>query len=439
MVLSDATSSVPVSFTAAADELSKVTVEITPLGSSQVIASNQLTNIKATTLNRVNLGVPFPGSKDAPTGIYTVTYKMTSKAGEQQTGTYNINVVNNLTSIPCTYTSALPTGKTVWVRLYLPKGEDLPANDNTIYITGSFGAREGGTDWDGGNGPHKFTRLSDNCYEIAMHLVEGDQFKITRGTWDKQMTTGSGQDSDNIVYKNEKSIQIIVRNWKDRPLVPFELLDIPSSAVKSGMLTVVADLDKDIQAKDDNYYLVEKGATSLANAIKMVPFSEANKVAAAAPRKAGVEYVVVKGDASSTGKNRYGFAQTATWDGKTNPARIAVGSFGDAAFTLGNKIVMVGNATPGDWGASSGQDYTKTAPGKYSITIDLKTDSNYLLLPEYNQWNDKWGVGAGTVTQGTLASQGGGSDFSTKGLAAGRYKIDVDFTVGTGTYKLTKL
>ncbi|GAB2538305.1 cadherin repeat domain-containing protein [Rufibacter soli] len=444
VVVSDASTSVPVSFTAAGTDLEKVIVEITKQGSTTVVGSNTLSNIKANSLNRVSLNVPFQSNDKAPSGIYTVNYKMISKAGEQNVGSYDINIINNMSPVFCTYTNALPSGKTVWIRLYVPNGATLPANDRTVYLTGSFGSREGGSDWDGGGGPHKFTQLSPTCYEIAMHLENGDKFKITRGNWDKQMTTATGAEYSDFTYNGESAFSATAFNWKDRPTVAptspaGEILNVPAEAVKSGMLTFVATLATGLDAKSGDYYVVEKGATNINSGVKMVAFEGANKVAAAVAKKPGVEYVVVKGNAAATGKNRYGFLQSAVWDGKTNPVQVTVGTFGQAGFALGNKIVIVGGATPGDWGASSGQNFTKTGEGKYSITIALKADSEYLLLPEYNQWDDKWAFGSGTPSAGTFDAQGSGPNFSTKGLAAGTYKIDVDFTTGTGTYKLTKV
>jgi hypothetical protein len=445
VVVSDANTNVPISFKASGTDLERVTVEITPQGSSTVIASNSLNKITSENLNRVNMTVAFPGNDVAPSGLYTVNYKMIAKNGEQSVGTYDINVVNNVAPVLCDYTSALPNGKTVWIRLYVPEGETLPTTDNTIYLTGSFGTREGGTDWDGGgaSNPHKFTRLTSTCYELAMNLVSGDEFKITRGNWDKQLATATGAEGSNIKYNGESSISITVYNWRDKPTVTpkataGEILNIPAEAVKSGMLTVVATLATGIDAKSGDYYVVEKGATNITNGYKMIAFEESNMVAAAVPKKSGAEYIVVKGNAASTGRNRYGFVQSAIWDGKTNPLRINVGTFSAPAFTLGNKIVIVGGATPGDWGVTSGQNFTKTAEGKYSITIDLKANSEYLLLPEYNQWDNKWGFGAGNASKGTFAVQGSGSNLNTNGLTAGRYKIDVDFTTGNGTYTLTK-
>jgi hypothetical protein len=276
-----------------------------------------------------------------------------------------------------------------------------------------------------------------------MNLATGDEFKITRGNWDKQLATASGAEGANVRYNGESTIPITVFNWRDRPTVTptsaaGEILNIPAEAVKSGMLTFVASLASGIDAKSGDYYVVERGATSVANGYKMVAFEEKNMIAAAVPKKEGVEYVVVKGNATATGKNRYGFVQSAVWDGKTNPARVTVGTFGPAGFTLGNKIVIVGGATPGDWAATSGQNFTKTGEGKYSITIPLKANSEYLLLPEYNQWGDKWGFGSGTSAKGNFDNQGSGGNFTTNGLTAGTYKIDVDFTVGNGSYTLTK-
>lgn len=445
VVISDNNSSVPVSFTASATDMEKITVEITPQGSDTKVAEGNLRNIRSNRLNRVTMSVPFPSNDEAPSGLYTVRYKMFSKSGEQTFGSYDINIINNLSPVYCEYTSNLPSGKTVWIRLYVPQGETLPANDNTIYLTGSFGTREGGADWDGGgaSSPFKFTRLSPTCYELAMNLQSGDKYKITRGNWDKQMATPTGAEYSDFTYNGESTVQLTAFNWRDQPTVTpetqqGETLNVPAEAIKPGMLTVVADVDGAIDVNSGDFYVIEKGATNLTNAYKMTAFEEGNKLAAAVAKKSGVEYIVVQGSAQATGKNRYGFVQSAVWDGKTNPVRVTIGTFGDAAFTLGDKIVIVGGATPGGWGADAGQDFTRTTPGKYEITIQLNADEEYLLLPDYGQWGDKWALGSGTATEGVFDIQGNGPNLTTKGLAAGTYKIQVDFTTGNGSYKLIK-
>ncbi len=207
--------------------------------------------------------------------MYTVQYKMVSKAGAQSSGTYDINVINNVSPVLCEYTKALPAGKTTWVRLYVPQGATLPTTDNNIYLTGSFGAREGGSDWDGGgNGgsPFKFNRLSATCYELAMNFTTGDNIKITRGTWDKEMAGATGSIPGNFVFNGETELKFTAFNWKDRPIVTpttpvAEILNVPAAAVKPGMLTFIATLDNSLNAKSDDYYVIEKGATSLTGAL----------------------------------------------------------------------------------------------------------------------------------------------------------------------------
>jgi hypothetical protein len=446
IVLSDDNKIVPVAFTATATNLEKVTVNITAKGSEEVVATTFLRNITHTTLNRISLKVPFPENDKAPSGIYTVHYVITTKAGQTSTGEYDINIINNMSPVLCDFTKQLPAGKTVWLRLYVPGGAELPEATNKIYATGSFGTREGGSSWDGGGGannPFTFTRISETCYELALNLQSGDEFKITRGSWASQMYTAAGTEPGNTSYNGESDILFTIYNWGDLPKVTpsapaVEILNIPAEAVKPGMLTFVATLDASLRAGDGDYYVIEKGATNLSTAVKMTAFDGSNKVAAAVAKKSGVEYIVVKASADATGRNRYGFEQSANWDGKTNPVQVTVGTFGPPAFALGNKIVIVGGATPGDWGVSSGQDFTKTAEGKYSITIALKANQEYLLLPDYNQWGDKWAYASGTALEGKFDRQGSGNNFTTTGLAEGSYKIEVDFTKGTGSYKLTK-
>ena len=443
VVLNSSSDKITVRFKASGTDLTSITADIMAQGTTEVLGTNTLKNIQSASLNSVSLLLSFPANDVAPSGIYTVNYTMESKSGESSVGTYDINVINNVSPVYCQYTDALPSGKSVWVRLYVPEGASMPADDNTIYITGSFGTREGGSDWDGGgNADFAFNKIDDTCYELALNLQSGDEFKITRGDWGQQLATATGAEGSNIIYNGESTFPITVYNWTDLPTVTPETsesltLNVPAEAVQSGMLTVVANVNN-YDVADGSYYVVEKGATNLDNAFAMVTFDGENKLAAAVPKTEGVEYVIVRNEATAVGSNSYGFVQSTEWDGQTNPVQVNVGAFDGPAFTLGDKIVIVGAASPGDWGASSGQDFTKTGEGHYEIIIDLNADSEYLLLPDYGQWGDKWAYGSGDALSGTFDVQGSGSNLFTSGIEAGSYKIAVDFTSGNGSYQLSK-
>ncbi|EMR02187.1 SusF/SusE family outer membrane protein [Cesiribacter andamanensis] len=95
VTITAATPYIPVAFRASATDLEKITVEVSPMGSSEVVASANLNNIINDNLNRVSLRVPFPNSTVAPSGMYTIHYRLFSKSGSQ-TASYDINVINTL-------------------------------------------------------------------------------------------------------------------------------------------------------------------------------------------------------------------------------------------------------------------------------------------------------------------------------------------------------
>ena len=445
-VISESNPNVTVSFKAAASDLSSVIVNITQDGGTEPIATNTLKNIKASSLNRVTLNVPFPLNDVAPSGVYTVSFDMVSSSGSQSQGEYQINVINNREPVVCTYTSDLPSDKTVWVRLYVPEGASLPDDDDDIFITGSFGTREGGSDWDGGGqgaSPFKFTEIDNTCYEIAMNLEQGDQFKITRGDWPKEMTLGNGAVPDNYTYNGESVIQITAFNWSDLPVVTpevSEVLNIPADAVKPGMLTVVAELPDDFDVNDGDYYAVEQGATNLDNAFKMTAFEADSKLAAAVPKNASAQYIIVKNSADAFGVNSFGFAVPAvSWDGNTNPVRTSMTGF-ETEFSppfVINELLLVGGATPAGWDNSAGnsQLLTQTETGKFTITVNFTNGSGgFLLIPDIGNWDSKIGKVSGDFLSGSLDF--GASDFDAPGdNPEGMYKLDIDFI--NGSYTLT--
>jgi starch-binding outer membrane protein SusE/F len=145
VTVSAATPYVPVAFRASATDLQRVTVEITPMGSTDVVASAALNNIISNTLNRVSLQVPFPSVQDAPSGMYTVHYRLFSKSGEHS-ATYDINVVNELGVVV-----ALPT-------LWVP------------------GAHQG---WSPDTAPNVYSTEDNGIYTGYVFMSAGNEFKFT--------------------------------------------------------------------------------------------------------------------------------------------------------------------------------------------------------------------------------------------------------------------
>lgn len=106
-----------------------------------------------------------------------------------------------------------------------------------------------------------------------------------------------------------------------------------------------------------------------------------------------------------------------------------------------NALFIVGSATPGGWNNPvpvPSQQFTRTSPTFYTITVPLIGGQSYLFLPVNGDWSAKFGV-----IGGNNSNNPNGDDFRNGGgdilapTASGNYKIDVDFQ--KGKFTLTKL
>lgn len=101
-------------------------------------------------------------------------------------------------------------------------------------------------------------------------------------------------------------------------------------------------------------------------------------------------------------------------------------------------LVVVGNATRGGWNTKRGQKFKQIDEKKYEITIYLKANKEYLVLPNYADWDNKWATSnQKDIWQGTLEKQGSGNNFRVPDKT-GKYKIELDFSKTKATYKLIK-
>jgi hypothetical protein len=429
--------------TGASKEIDKIVINIIKDGATTPTATNTLKNITNNNLNRVVVNVPFPIPSVAASGKYTVEYTIEGKNGNKDTKSYKVNIQNNQI-VGCSGKIEPSSGNNLIVELSLTNPAVAAFNGDAfqdIYITGSF---EGWTGGDEGKPQYKFTKVNNNCYYVEVNMPAGAEFKITRGDWPREIKAADGNTPSNFRFNGEKFIKIDVYNWADKPIVtqtpnpPANVTVLPFEAIQTGKTTVVVDVNSgDASPK---YYLVKKGATTLDGAIPMFKVESSTKIAGAIPKGSTDEFIVVKDAIANKAVNRYGFQQVLKLSGNANPQSFSgFSSFATTpAFVLGAKIVIVGGATPGDWGVGSGQDFTKTVDGKYQIEINLSANGEYLLLPNYGQWDDKWAFGSGTPEAGIFDNQGNGSNLKAP-ATAGKYKIEVDFTVGNGSYKLTKL
>lgn len=422
----------PVSIKADDDkQLSKIEIMVMPDGGSTVVAKQEVKNITSANLKGISVSVPFPLPATAPSGLYKVDYTVTDAAGKKSNKSYKVNVLNYQTVVveKCIFPSVgLPAGRNVTLFV------TAPANtDGDLFVSGNFEKDAGGTgDWTGGGtAALKLTKVSNTCYYIHLNLTASSEFKITRGSWDKNMKGPNGEELENLNWKDKPVvINYTIPNWSDRiTLAPSTL---PVSAIGTNKLTVVADVKNTDAAK---YYLVKKGATSLTGAIEMTRVPNSTRLAGAAPREAGAEYVLVRDAIANIGVNAYGYEQVASWDGMTNPANIIIDGYKSSAPILAptQKLFIVGDATAGGWNnpVPANQEFRRVAEGKFELTLPLQ-QKEYLLLPINGDWGFKWGMNGTNPLSGNL--NWNGANF--KAPAAGTYKIEVDFL--KGVYKLTK-
>jgi hypothetical protein len=431
-IVNDANPYVNVAFTVKGTGIQSVTVSATLAGDTEPTTTASLGKINVSSLNRVNMRLPFPPSNEAPSGSYTISYSYTVDGSSKEAGSYTMSVINNRPPAFCEYDEPLPDGTNLLIKLYIPTAAQMPGGDNTLYATGSF---EG---WTGGGNPsYAFTPISATCFVLAVNMPDGAAFKITRGGWSKEAQGYTKGNFSDRIYGGESEIEIAIYDFGDTDFdltgidAPSVGLEIPSAAVAPGMMTVVANvINYDVEEGD--YYVVEEGATSLDDAVLMTPFESKNSLAAAVPKVDGVSYVIVKDELDAEGSSLFGIYPVIEWDGETNPVQVSIGSF-DGGIT---SMYMTGSATDG-WSGGASYPIPRVSPGIYEATFNITGDANYLLLPSPGDFGNKFGYASGTASSGTLAGPGSGGDLFTSGLATGSYTVTLNFTGDVGTYTLT--
>jgi len=431
-IVNDANPYINVAFTVKGSGLEGVSVSATLNGETEPSSVVSVGKINASSLNRVNLRLPFPPSNEAPSGSYTIAYSYTTSSGTKDVGSYVMNVINNRPPAFCEYNEPMPDGTNLLIKLYIPTADQMP-DGSLLYATGSF---EG---WTGGNegGDYVFTQISETCFVLALNMPDGAEFKITRGDWPNEAQTYSKENFGNRAYAGESEIEIAIYDFADTDFdltgidAPSVGLEVPSTAVVSGMMTVVANVTG-FDVNEGDYYVVEEGAMSLDDAVLMTPFASQNSLAAAVPKTSGVSYIIVKDVIEAEGTNLFGIYPEISWDGETNPVQAAIGSFDGGIET----VYMTGSATD-NWAGGAGFPIPRVSPGVYEATFSINGGAEYLLLPNPGDWDNKFGLGSGTPSAGTLVGPGSGGNLSTAGLVSGDYTITLDFTGEQGTYSLT--
>lgn len=437
--ITDANRNLPASIEVSGnDGIDSVTVKVYPDGSTTPVASQTLRRFTANTLGRINVPVPFPVPGIAPNGIYKVVYTVYDKTGKSVTKEYFVNVLNNQTTQYCTFENKpLPSGKNVWIRVIstLP----LDATDK-VYFTGNFEAANGGTgDWTGGAPLFEMTRLSPNCFEIAVNLSSGNEFKFTLGDWGKECLNERGNPPSNFGWNGSTSQEYTIYNWRTKAVVIQNIpQELPSQAIVSGKVSIIADVNTTSDA--NKYYLVKKGGSLSDKSNLMYRVAGTTKVMGSVPQDLTSEYIVVRDD-EKPGVNLWGFPTSVpAWDGRTNPVNVTVPYFeGDAAIlTVPANLYIVGGATPGGWSNPvpvPSQQFTLVSPGIFELTVPLNAGDSYLWLPVNGDWSHKYG--GNEKLQGALLADNNVPGSNTPSPdETGNYKITVDFT--TASYKVVK-
>ncbi len=409
-----------------------------------VVATNTIRNMSASSLNGFVVNVPFPLPSVAPSGRYVATLVITDTNGNKTTKTYKLSILNytSLTVDPCVFPNVALTGaNNVLLRVIAPAN----TNGDDLFISGSFeGTYSGCSNWSGTGGCAglKLTKVtgSNNCYYIQLNLDATSNFKVIRQSstaWEREPTDANNNGISNITWNNQAIQEVTILNWKDR-FTP-AAITIPSGAIQTGKITLVVD----VNSNDDTqpYYFVKQGATSLTGAIPGLRVVGTNRIAAAVPKEAGANYLVVRNAITTTGQNAYGYDKVFAIDGMTNPVNGVVSGF-KMQFTpsaVPTSLFMVGGATPGGWNNPvpvPSQQFTLVSPGKFQIaTIAITGANEILLLPLNGSWAAKYGASgsapAGATTTGDVVPEGG----NIKGPSvSGTYRIVVDFTLGTYTF-----
>lgn len=429
----DSNPNVPVSFTAKSSDLNTVVVKLIPQDGGDEVYSNTLHGITADNLNRVKLDVPFPTPDLAPSGKYTVSLSINGNESGSSFLTYSVNILNNRTIKYCDFPNA-PNGK-VGVFVSVPGGDEVAAAEKDIYIVGDFMEKNGAAgNWNPGNPDFKLTKISTNCYYILLDKFDsGDNFKFTLGNWDTELLGPKGEGMGNQVAKGG-NLNYTIYNFKTLPVTQYSVPELlPSAAIKTGHITIVANVNSE---DNSTYYLVKQGATSLDGAIKMDRVVGTSKVAGAVPKEAGVVYNVVRNNIQTIGVNYFDAPSPISINGVTNPVTGVIRGFrGEMSIaTPPDNLFIVGGATPGSWSnpvPTPSQQFTKSG-NVFTLTLELKANEGYLLLPVNGSWDKKYGMGGDSMS-GDIVPQGG--DFSSP-AEAGTYLITADFT--TGRYTLVK-
>jgi len=105
-------------------------------------------------------------------------------------------------------------------------------------------------------------------------------------------------------------------------------------------------------------------------------------------------------------------------------------------------VYLVGDGCSAGWTPTAGLPFTKTAPGKYTLTTALTASKNLkIMYSNSGAWAPQWGTTAGAISAlGKLSFRPNETVADPASIptpaTAGTYKIDLDFS--ENTYKISQ-
>ncbi len=183
-------------------QLSSINISVTPKDGISPVVTEIITAFDSPTSHALDVDIIIPA--DAEVGPYVVSVSAVDVAGNQSTPT-DVQVEVKWTCV--TVASCNVDGQAT---IILSVPETTP-DGSDIYVVGSFNG------WDPGDVNFKLTKntVIPNCYCISVALVQGDEFKFTRGSWETVEKTLECAEVDNRIYDNEDKLEITIIDWRD--------------------------------------------------------------------------------------------------------------------------------------------------------------------------------------------------------------------------------
>jgi len=98
--------------------------------------------------------------------------------------------------------------QTTHIRVQTPENTPQQAE---LFLAGTF------NNWQPGDSDYKLTHLQNKLYSIDINIIGNQDFKFTRGSWDKVETTENGQSIANRQFQfgTADSLNLVIAGWED--------------------------------------------------------------------------------------------------------------------------------------------------------------------------------------------------------------------------------